>query len=362
MKMLILLLVLPTSALAAEEDCKEILRAGFFDEFTATNSQSRDQALYAELCASNFNQAKQTLQKAESSSGGGSVGVSYGLFSLNGGGGSSSASSLTEERFNEWKTASCSKQSTADSSRAAEFTMQKTVSEAVVNAWSSCMVQREGLNCFATPYDDDALLNISWKKNSLTQPVVTSSYLSKGAASNFDNVDSRKLLPGNFKLSPGGLQIPVTRDKSNSLVASLNVTHDGVGYSCDFYIPGMSDFHLDQAGVSNRSIKSPELGCKAQAAPLGKACAGAWSYAAPAGYEICTVSFLETSGPTEGASIQLADSTKAGGSLKWIVDRNETLFGAGRWVYGNAVVTYVEKGKTNFENGQACNPTTLTSN
>lgn len=333
---------------------------GFYNEYSKSTDQARDQAMYAELCSSNFQQAQTAVKRAQQSGGGGSLGVSYGLFSLSGGSSSSSGSSFTEQQFSQWKSQYCTKNSSSDSSRAAEYLMQKTVAESVVNAWSSCMQDREGLTCFASPYHDEVLLNIAWKKTSLTQPQVQNSFLSKGVVAEFDGATVGKLLPFSYKLNPGVLQIPLVRQKEKSVVANLNVNHDGVSHSCGVFVPGERDFELTKPALSQQRIKSPDIGCKAQAAPFGSSCGDKWSYAAPVGYKVCSVEIKVTSGPTEGAGFTLENPTPTAGSVKWSVSRNETPFGAGRWVHGNATVTYVPADRNSNDNGQLCTPTVLT--
>lgn len=360
MRHLAFALVLVSIGVNAQDSCRDILTNGFYNEYSKSTDQARDQAMYAELCSSNFQQAQNAVKRAQQSGSGGSLGVSYGLFSLSGGGSSTSGSSFTEEQFNQWKSQYCTKNSSSDSSRAAEYLMQKTVAESVVNAWSSCMQKREGLTCFASPYHDEVLLNISWKKTSLTQPQVQSSFLSKGVVAEFDGATVGKLLPSSYKLKPGVLQIPLVRQKEKSVVANLNINHDGVSHSCGVFMPGERDFELTKPNLSQQSIKSPDIGCKAQAAPFGSSCGDKWSYTAPAGYKVCSIEIKVTSGPTEGASFTLENPTPTAGSVKWSVSRNEAPFGAGRWVHGNVTVTYVPADRNTSDNGRLCNPTVLT--
>lgn len=341
----------------AQDSCRDILTNGFYNEYSKVSDQARDQAMYAELCSTNYQQAKSIVNRAQQSGGGGSLGVSYGLFSLNAGSSSNSGSSLIEEKFNQWQSQYCNKNSASDSSRAAEYLMQKTVSESVVNAWSSCMQNREGLTCFASPYHEEVLLNISWKKASLTQPRVKSSFLSKGVVAEFDGATVGKLLPSSYKLNPGILQIPLIRQKEKSVVANLNINHDGVSHSCGLFVPGERDFELTKPTLSQQTVKSLDIGCKAQAAPFGRSCGDKWSYAVPVGYKVCFVEIRTTSGPTEGANFTLENPTSTAGSVKWSVSRNETPFGAGRWVHGNAIVTYVPADRNTSDNGRLCNPT-----
>lgn len=343
----------------AEDSCRDILTNGFYNEYSKITDQARDQAMYAELCSSSFQQAKNTVQRAQQSGGGGSLGVSYGLFSLSGGGSSSSGSSFTEEQFNQWKSQYCSKNSASDSSRASEYLMQKTVAESVVNAWASCMQNREGLTCFAMPYHDEVLLNISWKKTSLSQPLVQNTFLSKGSVAEFDGAATGKFLPASYKLSPGALQIPLTRQKGKSIVANLNLNHDGVSHSCGVFVPGENDFALAMPTLSQQLLRSPDLGCGAQAAPFGSSCGDRWAYAAPTGYKVCTVEIQLISGPTDGAQFSLENPTANSGAVRWSVSRNEMPFGAGRWVHGNALVTYVPSDRNTRVDGRVCNPATL---
>mgnify|MGYP000931456569 CR=1 FL=1 len=360
MKYFASVLFLVSIVVNAQDSCRDILTNGFYNEYSKISDQARDKAMYAELCSANYEQAKSIINRAEQSGGGGSLGVSYGLFSLDAGGSSTSGSSLTEEKFNQWKSNSCKKQSASDSSRAAEYLMQKTVAESVVNAWSSCLQNREGLTCYASPYHDEVLLNISWKKTSLTQPEVKSSYLSKGVIAEFDGATVGRIIPYKYKLNPGILQIPLVRQKEKSVVANLNINHDGVSHSCGVFVPGERDFELTKPILSQQVIKSPDIGCKAQAAPYGKSCGDKWSYVAPAGYKVCSIEIRTTSGPTEGANFTLENPTLTTGSVRWSVSRNEMLFGAGRWVYGNATVIYVPANQNASSNDRICNPTVLT--
>lgn len=359
MRKILLTLIAAPSLVFAQDSCRDILTNGFYNEYTKSTDQSRDQAMYAEMCSSNFQQAQNVVKRAQQSGAGGSLGVSYGLFSLNGGGSSTSGSSFSEEQFSQWKSTYCSKNTSSDSSRAAEFLMQKTVAESVVNAWSACMQNRDGLTCYAIPYHEEVLLNISWKKTSLTQPHVQSSFISKGVTADFDGTAVGRLLPSTYKLSPGILQIPLLRSKDKSVVANMNVSHDGVVHSCGVFVPGSKDFELTKPSLAQQSIKSQELGCKAQAAPWGSDCDGTWTYDSPSGYKVCTVEFSATSGPTEGAQVRLENMSISGGLLKWSVRRNDAPFGAGRWIYGNAVVTYIPQDKSSRDDGRLCNPTTL---
>jgi hypothetical protein len=88
-------------------------------------------------------------------------------------------------------------------------------------------------------------LNVNWTKaGSSQQPQVQHSFLTRGAVSKFEGDASRKILPVGYKLNAETLQIPVARETDKSIVASLEVHHESVEYSCNVFIPGERDFAL----------------------------------------------------------------------------------------------------------------------
>lgn len=240
----------PTAAFV-ENPCQRVLAEGFYNGYSRSNARLRDQAMYAKLCSSNFPQARHTINRVQQSNVDNSLGVSYGLFSPGGSGAQSgiysSNGSFNEDRFNQWKSAYCSKNSLVDSSRAAEFLMQKTVPQSVASTWAACMRKREGLTCWATPrafQDEEILLNVNWTKVGSSGPQVQHSFLTRGAVSKFEGDASRKILPVGYKLNAETLQIPVARETDKSIVARLEVNHEGVKHSCNVFIPGERDFAL----------------------------------------------------------------------------------------------------------------------
>ncbi len=233
-----------------ESPCWKILAEEFYNGYSRSNAQLRDQVMYAKLCSSNFKQARQAINRAQQSGIDSSFGVSYGLFSPGKSGTPAgvrlSDGSFSEERFGQWKSAYCSKNSVADSSRATEFLMQKIVPPSVSSAWSACMRKREGLTCWAAPYgaqNEEILLNVNWEKNSSTQPEVQHSFLTRSAVSKLGDA-TRKILPAGLHLSTGTLQIPIVRETNKAIVASLQANHEGVEHSCNVFIPGERDFAL----------------------------------------------------------------------------------------------------------------------
>ena len=77
------------------------------------------------------------------------------------------------------------------------------------------------------------------------------------------------------------------------------------------------------------------------------------------GLAVQDVAVFGCDGPTEGAQVRLENTSMSGGLLRWSVDRNNTPFGPGRWIYGSAVITYVPQDRSSRDDGRSCNPTTL---
>lgn len=242
------ILHIPPAGAFVVDSCRKILAEGFYNDYARSNARFRDQAMYAELCSLKFQQARQAVNRAQQSGTDNSFGVSYGLSSQSESGAHSSRyssdSSLSEDRFNQWKSAYCSKNSLADSSRAAEFLMQKAVSQPVANAWSACMRKREGLTCWATPQNKEIMLNVNWTTTGSLQPQVQHSFLTRGAVSKFKGADARRILPVGYKLNTETLRIPIAREGDNAVVATIQASHEGVEHSCNVFIPGERDFAL----------------------------------------------------------------------------------------------------------------------
>ncbi|HEX7235248.1 MAG TPA: hypothetical protein VF243_08260, partial [Nitrosospira sp.] len=181
--------------------CRNILTSGFYHVYSRTSPALRDRAIYAELCASNYQMARKALAQIHQSGNASSYDVSPGLFSTAERGAHTSVEEFTQDQFNQWKSAYCATASFADSSRAAEFLVQEAIGDPaspVVGAWHACMKNREGLACWATPPlspGGDILLSVNWRRDTDSQAEVQHSSLSRGAISNFKGAPARRLLP-----------------------------------------------------------------------------------------------------------------------------------------------------------------------
>jgi hypothetical protein len=228
--------------------CRNILTSGFYHVYSRTSPALRDRAIYAELCASNYQMARKALAQIHQSGNASSFDVSPGLFTTAERGTHTSVEEFTQDQFNQWKSAYCATASFADSSRAAEFLVQEAIADPaspVVGAWHACMKNREGLACWATPPlspGGDILLSVNWRRDTDSQAEVQHSSLSRGAISNFKGTPARRLLPAGHKLDNGTLEVPLTRLHDAGTVANLTVSQEGGEYSCNVYIPGEKDF------------------------------------------------------------------------------------------------------------------------
>jgi hypothetical protein len=231
----------------AGNTCRNILTTGFYHEYSRISPMLRERAIYADLCASNYQMARKAVAQIHQSGNASSFGASLGLFSLAENGVHSSAEELTQDQFHQWKSAYCAT-SFADSSRAAEFLIQEAITDPaspIVSAWRACMKNREGLACWAAPSPPasrDITLSVNWRKDGDSQAEVLHSFLSRSAVSNFKGAPPRRLLPAGHKLDNGTLEIPLTGLDDGGVVANLTLSQEGGEYSCNVFIPGEKDF------------------------------------------------------------------------------------------------------------------------
>jgi hypothetical protein len=265
--------VMAATASAAEQACRNVLSDIFYNKYSTIEPRTRDRAVYAELCASEYPQAQQIIKRARQSGDDGSLGLWYGLFNLDDiepGGKGTSALSLSEDRFRQWKAGYCSKSSEVEAYQAAGLFMQGAMTakggqDKALDGWSSCMRKQVGLACWATPglQQNDVVLNVHWIAPSSTgaasqaQPEVQYSFLTRGIVSKFEGAPPKRLVPDGYKLKPGTTQIPVTRAADTTGTANLKVNFGGGEHSCKVFIPGDRDFTMSEPFVNRLKIKYP---------------------------------------------------------------------------------------------------------
>lgn len=357
MKVLVLVILVFSKAAFAQpaDSCKDILVGGVFNQTTTTSAETASRAMYAQLCASSYKEAQKIASRASGSSAGGSVGGSYAGFGLNIGGSKSNTSSFTEQEFNKWKQDSCNTTSSNEASSAADYLMQKVASEPIVTAWAQCMTKLEGLTCWVSPFEEkDAIFTVNWNKQSTTKAFVVFTDLTNDAVSRFDGAPKGKLLPSNYQLDPGPIQIPITRQAGKSMQVVMNTNHAGTNSSCRGYVPSNEDFKLKSVVVPAAPQLIEEsglLGCSVQA--IGTPCTGSWQSSAPPNYKVCSAVLRYVSGPTSGARMDLSRNPTTI-AVNWSVNPAQVLFGPGRWVQGTARVVYVPSARNTDDSGAAC--------
>lgn len=263
----------------AEEACRGILTERFYNKYSTIKPRIRDRALYAALCASEYPQAQQLIKRARQSGDDGSLGLWYGLFSLDDIEPGSSASSgkgtsgisLSDDRFRQWKAGYCSTSSEAEAYQAAGLFMQTALAanggqDKAVEAWSACMHKREGLACWASPdgqQNDRVILNVNWQAKpfsaaqSQPQPEVQHSFLTRGLVSKFQGAPAKRILPEGYKLKPGTTQVPITRPMDMTGTANLKVNSGGTEQSCKVFIPSDRDFPMSEPFINRLKLKYP---------------------------------------------------------------------------------------------------------
>ncbi|SFO23193.1 hypothetical protein [Nitrosospira briensis] len=276
-----LILFLPVGA-SAGDSCRNILADGFYKEYAKSNVQRRDRSMYADLCSLDFQQASNAIKRVQQTGADQAPGLTYGLYNLDevdvDAGGNPKVGSpvpdVSEEKFGQWKSGYCSKSSPADSSQAAEFLMQKTVGGSTsspapaVDSWAACKKKQQGLTCWAAPapassggQNEEFLLNVNWTKTgssqSRTPPEIKYSFLTRGAVSKFEGAPAKRILPADYKLSAGTLQIPVVRPADTGVFASLKVNHGGTEHSCKVFVPGERDFTLSEPFLNRLKFRYP---------------------------------------------------------------------------------------------------------
>src|SRR3954447_7107384 len=273
------LLTITATPYAAEEACRSILTDGFYNRYSAIKPRSRDRAVYAALCGSEYPQAQQLIKRARQSGDDGSLGLWYGLFNLDeiepGNGASlgkgTSGLALSEDRFSQWKAGYCSTSTEAEASQSASLFMQSAIAasgekDKTVEAWSACMQKREGLACWASPgaqTGGEMVLNVNWMRpssaaaQSQAQPQVQYSFLTRGLVSKFEGAPAKRILPNGYKLKPGTTQIPLTRQADTTGTADLKVNFDGAEHSCKVFMPSDRNFMMFEPFINRLKLKYP---------------------------------------------------------------------------------------------------------
>lgn len=338
------LLIKTSQAQTGPDQCRDILRNGFYENTTSISENQRASAEKAHYCSANLKQAKDFYQQSQSSSSGGGGSVSYGLFSAGGSAESADANSLTQEKFDLWKQNNCSDRSQEDSRRSFDYLSQTTVANNIVQSWLQCMMKIEGLTCWGTPSDETLYVAVNWKKTTTSKAKVVTSNTSNGR-SLFASATQGQLLPVDYEVNLGALEIPIERTQNKSFSASLTLQHDGVNHSCKVFAPPNVDPTIGADASAYASIQpkqilnQPDFGCEVKA--MDSPCIKSKKFSAEAGQKLCSATFHPSSGPTSGAQHDLRVTSAQTGELQVTVFPSMVPFGPGRWLKGTLRVTQV---------------------
>jgi hypothetical protein len=200
---------------AHAQSCDAILDSRLLDESSVKNQSARDVAVAYSQCK----------KQGQGSSGGGHVGFKG--FEL---GGSAASNSAMED---------CSDASSQDISSYYHYAAQKGLKESAVQAWRDCMLNRENLQCWASPTtsEREVEINISWRNGSVNLPKVSSSPVTNGFV--FGETVKNTLVTKNADVPYGHQKFIVVRDDDRKpLRMAMNVLLDNrISYSCSVAVP-----------------------------------------------------------------------------------------------------------------------------
>ncbi|WP_162820512.1 hypothetical protein [Microvirga calopogonii] len=230
---LLSLMSFPGSVLA--DECGDILRANLIERFEKKTDRSYANAERYWACNASLQEARSYLAKQESQTDSGGGSVNYGLFGASGEGSSVTASSLTQSQLSVWQQKNCSDVSSDRSEKAFEFYAQSTVASGVVSAWKACILRKENLSCWASPYGKAILFTMNWRSMDAELPTVRSSSVSSEGASS-------ELIEKGQQVLLNQSQYKIDRNEGRDYLIEISLTHRGrYSYSCFAFIPALKD-------------------------------------------------------------------------------------------------------------------------
>lgn len=258
----------PASAADADQ-CRDILNAGLFNESRDIRQADTMRALYDSACNTSYDQLRANLatsafqfshlcdmnyQEAKSHVAASASGKYQMIFKAGG--------SFSQEEFNIFKSEYCSTfQSNATKNQSSFrewqrnycrtvddryrdssylYSMRKTVSASVIEAWSACM-QRSGshLTCHGEKQGDHIALDVKWSDDRGEHPKVNTSYLSSSARVANQTVQQGRLFREGERINFGtNVRVIEHIDKFSPVYAMVEVTA-GTRFnaSCRMYVP-----------------------------------------------------------------------------------------------------------------------------
>lgn len=222
-----------------QDKCSDILASGLKNNIvTQKNDRSYNAGFYL-ACSLSYNEASKYFNSANSSatSAGGAVG--YGPFSLGGNYGGSSSSAVSEGDFNKWKQDNCSQIPGQNAANAFEYYAQSVVAPGVVNAWKQCMVERDGLSCWAEDHGDVGGVDFvyNWKQPHYDPPTEHPTVASSTVKRTEEAIE-QNVIPTGQTILIGTDDRFLEKPADQSIFISLNLQYKRqYAEKCSVYIP-----------------------------------------------------------------------------------------------------------------------------
>lgn len=204
-------------------------------------SEAESAAKYA-FCNKSYSEVK--------TSSGGSIGGSFKFISA--------SASKDESSFNKWKQSNCGDSSSSSATAKYRFSAQKALGEGVVEAWRTCMLQKDGLSCLVSPGSDNESINFiySWKPSGVGKTLMLDSMIYNGSRINGEDAKNKVAKDGEV-LYPGKRNITVVRgDTSKKTIIGINALYnEDVSYECSVEVPVISSKPPDPVAIATKTIK-----------------------------------------------------------------------------------------------------------
>jgi len=215
------------SSFAQRDSCRDILQYGIFEEKNIKNDSSSFVAMKSMFCSSSYQEAKKLSKKIREGGNSAELNIMYGIFGAGGGASSKNMDEMSQEEYNTWRTSSCSNKEYTSQTNRSDFLLQRVASDAIVDKWAACMLDKEGpaLIFETTPNPEDLVLTFSFRTvNTTGSPRIIDTTLKNGRCDAFIKLK-------NTEFSPGRRSFLVSRKADKTVSAIVNTTFRGQSLS-----------------------------------------------------------------------------------------------------------------------------------
>ncbi|EJN34296.1 hypothetical protein [Pseudomonas sp. GM80] len=227
---------------ALADSCDSILDEKLMTASSIVDQSEAESAAKYAFCNKSYSEAK--------SSSGGSIGGSFKFISA--------SASKDESSFNKWKQSNCGDSSSSSATAKYRFSAQKALGDGVVEAWRTCMLQKDGLSCLVSPSSDNETITFmySWKPSGVGKTVILKSSIYNGSSIDGGDVKNKVAKDGDV-IYPGRKNLTIVRaDASKKTIIGINALYnEDVSYECSVEVPVISSKPPDPVPVSKKTIK-----------------------------------------------------------------------------------------------------------